>query len=48
LVTDNQDASFKNVEKKMDELAKNKKKIKLEDIENKFIVTKQDLYDKYF
>lgn len=48
LVTDNQESSNDNLHKKRNELLLQKDKLKLKDIENKIIITKQDLYTEYF
>lgn len=48
LVTDNEEASIKNVELKIWKLSKGKKVVDISDIENRFTITKQDLYVEYF
>lgn len=48
LITDNKESSINNVDKKMDSIRNNKNSLSLDDIENKVIITKQDLYKEYF
>lgn len=48
LITDNKEASIKNIEKKNSQWKTEKWNITLWNVENKFVITKQDLYKEYF